>query len=95
MRFEGSEAARRRPGVLEAIDDADLILLAPSNPYVSIGPILAVREMRDALAAAPRAVRRRQPADRRPRGEGAGRPHAAAARRRDVAARTLRAVTRA
>jgi LPPG:FO 2-phospho-L-lactate transferase len=36
--------------VLEALAGADLILLAPSNPYVSIGPILAVRELREALA---------------------------------------------
>ena len=50
MRFEGEETARPAPGVLEAIAEADLILLAPSNPYVSIGPILAVRELRDALA---------------------------------------------
>jgi LPPG:FO 2-phospho-L-lactate transferase len=35
--------------VLEALAGADLILLAPSNPYVSIGPILAVRELCDAL----------------------------------------------
>src|SRR6185437_6637358 len=37
------------PGVLEAIDAADLLLLAPSNPYVSIAPILAVQAIRDAL----------------------------------------------
>ncbi|HET8751862.1 MAG TPA: 2-phospho-L-lactate transferase [Gaiellaceae bacterium] len=50
VRFEGDEAARPAPGVLEAIADADLILLAPSNPYVSVGPILAVRELYEALA---------------------------------------------
>ena len=50
VRFEGEEAARPAPGVLEALDAADLVLLAPSNPYVSVGPILAVREVRDALA---------------------------------------------
>jgi LPPG:FO 2-phospho-L-lactate transferase len=49
LRFEGEEAAQPAPGVLEAVTGADLILLAPSNPYVSIGPILAVRELRDAL----------------------------------------------
>jgi len=49
VRFEGEETARPAPGVLEALADADLILLAPSNPYVSIGPILAVRAVRDAL----------------------------------------------
>ena len=51
VRFEGEESAVAAPGVLEAIDDADLILLAPSNPYVSIGPILAVAPIREALAA--------------------------------------------
>jgi LPPG:FO 2-phospho-L-lactate transferase len=50
VRFEGAEAARPAPGVLESLAAADLIMLAPSNPYVSIGPILAVRELRDALA---------------------------------------------
>ena len=49
IRFEGAEAARPAPGVLEAIAAADLILLAPSNPYVSLGPILAVAEIRAAL----------------------------------------------
>jgi LPPG:FO 2-phospho-L-lactate transferase len=51
VRFEGEESATAAPGVLEAIADADLILLAPSNPYVSIGPILAVGAIREALAA--------------------------------------------
>jgi LPPG:FO 2-phospho-L-lactate transferase len=50
VRFDGQEAARGAPGVIEAIGRADLILLAPSNPYVSLWPILAVREIRDALA---------------------------------------------
>jgi LPPG:FO 2-phospho-L-lactate transferase len=51
VRFEGEDAAAPAPGVLEAIAEADLLLLAPSNPYVSIGPILAVRAIRDALAS--------------------------------------------
>ena len=50
VRFEGGDASRAAPGVLVALRDADLILVAPSNPYVSIGPILAVPEIRDALA---------------------------------------------
>jgi LPPG:FO 2-phospho-L-lactate transferase len=50
VRFEGQEAARPAPGTLEAIAGADLILFAPSNPYVSLEPILAVRELREALA---------------------------------------------
>jgi LPPG:FO 2-phospho-L-lactate transferase len=50
VRFEGAETARAAAGVVEALDAADLLLLAPSNPYVSIGPILAVGDVRDALA---------------------------------------------
>jgi LPPG:FO 2-phospho-L-lactate transferase len=49
VRFEGADAATAAPGVVSALDTADLILMAPSNPYVSLGPILAVREIRDAL----------------------------------------------
>ncbi len=49
LRFEGADEARPAPGVVGAIDGADLILLAPSNPYVSIAPILAVAEIRAAL----------------------------------------------
>ena len=49
VRFEGD--AEPAPGVLQAIAEAGLILVAPSNPYVSIGPILAVREIREALEA--------------------------------------------
>jgi LPPG:FO 2-phospho-L-lactate transferase len=51
VRFEGGNTARAAPGVLEALADADLLLLAPSNPYVSIDPILAVAEIRRAIAA--------------------------------------------
>jgi LPPG:FO 2-phospho-L-lactate transferase len=47
--FEGAEEARPAARVLEALNEADAILVAPSNPYVSIGPILAVREIRRAL----------------------------------------------
>jgi LPPG:FO 2-phospho-L-lactate transferase len=50
LHFEGADAASPAPGVLEAIDAADLLLIAPSNPYVSIEPILAVSAIRDALA---------------------------------------------
>jgi LPPG:FO 2-phospho-L-lactate transferase len=51
LRFEGADVARPAPGVLEALAAADLILVAPSNPYVSIHPILAVDGVRDALLA--------------------------------------------
>ena len=50
IRFEGAEAARPAPGVLDALAEADLIAIAPSNPFVSIGPILAVEPIRAALA---------------------------------------------
>ncbi|TFV84940.1 2-phospho-L-lactate transferase [Microbacterium sp. dk485] len=48
----GIAAASPAPGVVEAIAAADVVLVAPSNPVVSIGPILAVPGMREALAAA-------------------------------------------
>jgi LPPG:FO 2-phospho-L-lactate transferase len=50
VRFDGAEAARPAPGVLDAIADADMVFLAPSNPFVSIAPILAVPGIRDAVA---------------------------------------------
>ena len=49
--YEGAEATRPAPGVLDAIAAADAILLAPSNPFVSIHPILAVPGIRAALEA--------------------------------------------
>jgi LPPG:FO 2-phospho-L-lactate transferase len=51
VRFEGAEAASPAPGVLEALDAAELIVIAPSNPIVSIGPILALPSLRQALRA--------------------------------------------
>jgi LPPG:FO 2-phospho-L-lactate transferase len=51
LRFEGAAEARPAPGVLDSIRGADLIVIAPSNPYVSIAPILAVEAIRAALAA--------------------------------------------
>ena len=50
VRFVGAEAARPAPGVLDAIDKADRIVIAPSNPIVSIGPVLAIPGVRDAVA---------------------------------------------
>lgn len=52
IRYDGAEAARPAPGVLEALAAADLILIAPSNPFVSIGPMLAVGALRRALEEA-------------------------------------------
>jgi len=49
VRFEGIESARPAPGLLEAIAAADLIVLCPSNPLVSIAPILAVPGVREAV----------------------------------------------
>jgi LPPG:FO 2-phospho-L-lactate transferase len=49
VRYEGAEEVRAAPGVTDAIADADVILLAPSNPYLSIGPIVAVPEIRSAV----------------------------------------------
>ncbi len=49
VHFDGAEAARPAPGVLDALRAADTILLCPSNPVISIGPILAVPGIRDEL----------------------------------------------
>ncbi len=53
VRFEGIEGARPTPAALVALATAELIVIGPSNPIVSIGPILAVPGMREALVAAP------------------------------------------
>jgi LPPG:FO 2-phospho-L-lactate transferase len=50
VRFEGIESSAPAPGVVDALRKADVVLFCPSNPVVSIGPILAVPGMRDALA---------------------------------------------
>jgi LPPG:FO 2-phospho-L-lactate transferase len=54
VRFVGAEQARPAPGVIESIEQARVVLIAPSNPIVSIGPLLAVPGVREAL-------RRRRP----------------------------------
>jgi LPPG:FO 2-phospho-L-lactate transferase len=51
VEYDGADGAVPAPGVLDALDATDAILLAPSNPYLSIGPILSVRGIRAALAA--------------------------------------------
>lgn len=48
----GVDESRPAPGVVEALDEADVILLAPSNPVVSIGTVLGVPGLRDAVTAA-------------------------------------------
>jgi LPPG:FO 2-phospho-L-lactate transferase len=52
VRFAGSETARPAPGVMEAVDKADRVVVCPSNPVVSIGPILSVPGFRERLSAA-------------------------------------------
>ncbi len=49
VRFEGEDEARPAPGVIEAIEQAELIVVCPSNPFISIWPILAVAEIRAAI----------------------------------------------
>jgi LPPG:FO 2-phospho-L-lactate transferase len=51
IRFDGVESARPAPGVLEAILDANRVIVCPSNPLISIGPILAVSGVREQLRA--------------------------------------------
>ncbi|MEU4776802.1 2-phospho-L-lactate transferase [Micromonospora sp. NPDC023633] len=54
--FVGAETARPAPGVTEAIAGADVVLIAPSNPVVSVAPILAVPGLREAVADGPAPV---------------------------------------
>lgn len=51
IRFEGVKSAHPAPGVLEAICDADRVVICPSNPLISIGPILGVPGIRRQLVA--------------------------------------------
>lgn len=54
--YEGAAAARPAPGVLAALAEAELVVVCPSNPVTSIGPILAVPGLTDALRATPARV---------------------------------------
>jgi LPPG:FO 2-phospho-L-lactate transferase len=56
VRFDGAATSRPAPGVLEALAQADTIVVCPSNPVVSIGPVLAVPGVRDALVGRRRHV---------------------------------------
>jgi LPPG:FO 2-phospho-L-lactate transferase len=49
VEYEGAELARPAPGLVAALGEADAVLFAPSNPYLSIGPILAVTAIREAI----------------------------------------------
>ncbi len=56
VRFQGAHRARPAPGVIESIEAAEAIIFAPSNPVTSIGPILSVPGIRDALRRAKAAI---------------------------------------
>jgi LPPG:FO 2-phospho-L-lactate transferase len=56
VQLEGIEAAEPTPEVLEAIAGAEVIVVGPSNPVISVGPILAVPGVREAIAASPAPV---------------------------------------
>jgi LPPG:FO 2-phospho-L-lactate transferase len=49
--FDGAEASRPAPGVVSALQSADVVLIAPSNPYLSVDPILAVPGIAEAIQA--------------------------------------------
>ena len=83
VRFDGEADARPAPGVVEAIADAELIVIAPSNPFISIWPILAVAAVRDAIERRSGSVHRGQPARRWAGSEGPRRPDARPAGGRD------------
>jgi LPPG:FO 2-phospho-L-lactate transferase len=54
--LNGIETAKPAPGVLDAINDADVVVLCPSNPIISIGPILGLPRVRAALRKHPRVI---------------------------------------
>jgi LPPG:FO 2-phospho-L-lactate transferase len=56
IRFENIESAKPAPGVAEAILQSDAVIICPSNPLISIGPILAVPGMRELLDRTPATV---------------------------------------
>jgi LPPG:FO 2-phospho-L-lactate transferase len=51
VHFEGADAATPAPGVIAALEQADVVVIAPSNPIVSIGPVLAVPGVRETISA--------------------------------------------
>jgi LPPG:FO 2-phospho-L-lactate transferase len=53
FRFEGAASARPAPGVLDSLDRADVVVLCPSNPWVSLDPILAIPGVREAVSRRP------------------------------------------
>ncbi len=80
VELDGIDEAEPSKEVLEALRGAEAIVIGPSNPVISIGPILAVPGMREAIAGLARAGRRGQPLRRRPGGQGTDRALHAGAR---------------
>lgn len=56
VEFRGADVARPAPGVLESLADADVVVICPSNPILSVGPILAITAIRDLLETRRRVV---------------------------------------
>lgn len=56
LEFEGSESALPAPGFIEAVETAEVVVIAPSNPPLSIWPILSIPGVREAVAAHPDVV---------------------------------------
>ena len=76
LRFAGLDAARPTAAVLSAIEHASALVICPSNPYVSVGPILALQGVRDLMRQAGIADRGRKSDHRRAGRTRAGRPDA-------------------
>lgn len=49
IRFNGSQLARPAPGTVDAVEAAEVLILCPSNPFVSVAPVLAVSGLREAI----------------------------------------------
>ena len=94
VRFEGVPGARPAPGVLEAIESAERIVLAPSNPFVSLDPILAVDGVRAAVEARRDDVVAITPMIGAAGGQGPARRDARDARARGLRGRRRRASSR-
>ena len=90
----GQDAATPAPGVLEAITETDLVVLPPSNPVVSVGTILGVPGIRDAVRATSAPGRRPLPHRRRHPRARHGRPDADQHRRRGQRRRRRRPLRR-
>ena len=84
MAYEGADAARAAPGVLDAIDGADVVVVAPSNPYTSHSPHPGGGGGPGCARLPAIALDRREPVDRWPCREGAARPYAHPHGRRNV-----------